>query len=416
MERRGFTRGVARIQGRSRGLIVLVAGASLVLAACSSSGGGSSSPGGATTVKIAGICDLSGALATFGHFCQQALNFAASQENANGGFTVAGKKYKLAVSVTDGKSDPTASVAAARSYMSKGYKYIFGPDTDVTGSQVLGATANQNVLEFAGGASDHAIMGTPGHTLQFGVLQPDPLWQGTSITVLKQMGITSGLVAIVYPSDVGQSEGPSFQKVLEAAGYQAKVYLYPPDTTDFRSVLTRVKADHPAVVLQGYSVAQGLPITKTVISLGVAPAVIGIGETPAQVPAVIAQSQGSFPLVWGSVIAERSMDPTTTPEFATFVKSWQAYSKQSPNSPEAQTVIWFYDPVGMLVKAMQMAGTVTDPKAIAVKLHTFSSSNPYKGALDDWYNSDNILVRGSDIALYKDGKTTWTYQPPPAGS
>jgi branched-chain amino acid transport system substrate-binding protein len=398
-------------------IAVSLACAGLLVAAsgCASSAGGSAAAG-ASTVKFAGICDLSGDLATFGHFCKQSLTLAVHEVNSAGGISVGGQKDKVSLTVVDGRSDPTASVAAARNLVSQGVKYIFGPDTDVTSSQVLQATANSDVMEFAGGSSDQAIIGTSGHTLQFSVLQPNALWQAAVLSVLKKMGISSGTVAIVYPSDVGQTIAPQFQKILTGAGFQAKVYLYPPTTTDFRSVLTRVKAAHATVLLQGYSVQQGLPVTRTALQLGVARAVIGVGETPDQVPGAIAKSQGSFPLLWGSMIAERSMDPTTTAQFEKFVRLWQGYFHQSPDLPEAQTVVWFYDPVGMLVKAMEKAGTVTDTKAIAKELHSFTASHPYQGALTDWYNAQNVLIRGSDYAVYRDGKAVWTYLPPPANS
>ena len=388
------------------GLIVAVT-------ACASSSGGSSASQG-TTVKLGGICDLSGDLETFGQFCQQSLQLAVHEVNQAGGISVGGHKYKIALKVVDGRSDPTASVAAARNFVSEGYKYIFGPDTDVTSSQVLQATANTGVMEFAGGSSDQAIIGTPGHTLQFSVLQPNSQWQSAVLPLLKKMGIASGTVAIVYPSDVGQTIAPQFAQILSAAGYQPKQFLYPPTTTDFRSVLTRVKAAHPAVLLQGYSVQQGLPLTTGALQLGVAGAVIGVGETPAQVPETIAKSQGkSFPLVWGSMIAERSMDPTTTAQFGKFVRLWENYFHLSPNLAEAQTVIWFYDPVGMLVKAMETANTVTNTTAIAKALHSFTPAHPYQGALTDWYNSRNVIIRGSDYGVFRNGRSQWTYLPPP---
>jgi branched-chain amino acid transport system substrate-binding protein len=391
------------------GCIGLLAAAS----ACGSSSGGSGASQ-ATTVKIGGICDLSGDLATFGQFCRQSLELAVHVVNQAGGISVGGHKDKIALTVVDGRSDPTASVAAARNFVSEGYKVIFGPDTDVTSSQVLQATANTGVMEFAGGSSDQAIIGTSGHTLQFSVLQPNSQWQSAVLPLLKKMGISSGTVAIVYPSDVGQTIAPQFAQILSAAGYTPKQFLYPPTTTDYRTVLSRVKATKPAVVLQGYSVQQGLPLTTTALQLGVANAVIGVGETPAQVPEAIAKSQGkSFPLVWGSMIAERSMDPTTTPQFGKFVRLWQGYFHLSPNLAESQTVIWFYDPVGMLVKAMEKAGTVTNTTAIAKALHSWTPANPYQGALTDWYNSRNVIIRGSDIAVFRDGTAQWTYLPPP---
>jgi hypothetical protein len=76
-------------------------------------------------------------------------------------------------------------------------------------------------------------------------------------------------------------------------------------------------------------------------------------------------------------------------------------------------VIWFYDPVGMLVKAMETANTVTNTTAIAKALHSFTPAHPYQGALTDWYNSRNVIIRGSDYGVFRNGRSQWTYLPPP---
>lgn len=405
-----------RYGGSSRRWAVVAGLAALALTAagCSSSGSGSGSGGssGSSQITMGAVIDLSGQLASFGKDCQQGFQLAADQINGAGGFTVAGHKYTIKTEVKDGQSDPTASVAAARGFVQGGVKFLFGPDTDATSLQVLGVTKNSDVLEFAGGAVDQSLIGHSGHQLAFGVITPNPAWEGSVIPLLKSMGITSGTVDILYPDDTaGQGVKPQFSQILTSHGYQAKAYLFPPTTTDFRSLVARAKADHPVAILEGYSAEWGLPITQAVVQLSAAKAVVGVDQTANDVPLVIAKSSGgTFPLKWGSMAADQQAAEPTTAGAAAFQKTWVKYLHQQPSADVSQIAIWFYDAVLNVVAGMQKAGTVTDTTAIANAIRSMT----FHGAETVHYTSQNLPIHGTDIAVLNGSQVKYTYVPPPS--
>lgn len=381
-------------------------------AGCASSGASSSGSSGSSQITMAALLDLSGQLASFGKDCQQGFQLAADQINGDGGFTVKGHKYTIKTEVMDGQSDPTASVAATRSIMQQGVKFLFGPDTDATSLQVLGVTKNSDVLEFAGGAVDQSLIGHPGYKLDFGVITPNPEWEGSVIPLLHSLKINSGTVAILYPDDTaGQGVKPQFTQLLTSHGYQVKAYLFPPSTTDFRSLVARAKASHPVAILEGYSAEWGLPITQAAAQLSAAKAVIGVDQTPEDVPLVIAKSDGgTFPLKWGSLAADQQAAEPTTPGAVAFQKTWVKYLHQQPSADVSQIAIWFYDAVLNVVAGMQKAGTVTDTTAIANAVRSMT----FHGAEVVHYTPQNLPIHGTDIAVLNGTKVKYTYVPPPA--
>jgi branched-chain amino acid transport system substrate-binding protein len=402
---------------RHRAVAVAAAVTALAVTAagCSSSSdssGGTSGSSGSSQITMGALLDLSGQLASFGKDCQLGLQLAADEVNGGGGFTVSGHKYTIKMNIQDGQSDPTASVAATRTFMQQGVKFLFGPDTDATSLQVLGLLKNSDVLDFAGGAVDQELIGHPGYTSVFGVITPNPEWEGSLIPLLQKLNIDSGTVAILYPDDTaGQGVIPQFTQILTSHGYKAKGYLFPPTTTDFRSVVALAKASHPVAILQGYSAEWGLPITQAAVQLSAAKAVIGVDQTPEDVPLVIAKSSGgTFPLKWGSMAADQQAADPTTPGAVAFQKTWVKYLHQQPSADVSQIAIWFYDAVLNLVAAMKKAGTVTDTTTLANTIRSMT----FQGAETVHYTSQNLPIHGTDIAVLLGNNVRYTYVPAPS--
>ena len=400
---------------RHRAVAVAAAVAALAVTAagCGSSGSsGASGSSGSSQITMGALLDLSGQLASFGKDCQLGLQLAVDQVNGAGGFTVKGHKYTIKTEIEDGQSDPTTSVAATRTLMQQGVKFLFGPDTDATSLQVLGVLKNSDVLDFAGGAVDQELIGHPGYTSVFGVITPNPEWEGSLIPLLHQLNIDSGTVAILYPDDTaGQGVIPQFTQILTSHGYQAKGYLFPPTTTDFRSVVDRAKASHPVAILDGYSAEWGLPIAQAAVQLSAAKAVIGVDQTPEDVPLVIAKSSGgTFPLKWGSMAADQQAADPTTPGAAMYQKTWVKYLHQQPSADVSQIAIWFYDAVLNVVAAMKKAGTVTDTTLLSNTIRSMT----FQGAETVHYTSQNLPIHGTDIAVLVGSKVKYTYVPAPS--
>jgi branched-chain amino acid transport system substrate-binding protein len=402
-----FANGLAR----ARAGLVAVALA-VAIGACGGSGAAQPQAGG--TVTFGGLCDLSGRLAVYGSQCNDALQLAVKDVNNTGGFVVGGKKYTLAVDIQDSKSDPTAAVAAAQTLVrDKGYKVLFGTDTDGGALQVVGATKGTGVLQFSGGGSIQSLANTPGYETLFGVLLPNAFWIGNLSRALTELNISSGLVVFVYPDDSsGNTVVPIEENFVKSKGYTTQHFMFPTDTTDFRSVMTKVKALHPAAVVSGYSATYTLPVAQATVDLEAAPALIAVGATPDQVPLKIAKQTGKpFPIPWVTLQAERILEYPTS---AGMTKLRDSYVKGTGKDPVGQeTLIWWYDPVHMVVKAMEQAGTTTDTKAITKKLEVMH----YNGALQDvHYTANHLPVYGVDMGVLVSGNLRWVTLSPPAGT
>jgi branched-chain amino acid transport system substrate-binding protein len=383
-------------------------------AASSSAASGSAGSSSATPITFAGLFDLSGQLASFGKYSEQGLQLAADQVNGEGGFTVAGHKYKIKLDIADGRTDPTASVAAVRNFLQNGDKFLFGPDTDATSLQVLGVLKGSGVLQFLGGAADQTLIGHAGYTTAFGVVTPNALWEGNVVPVLKRLKIASGSkVAILYPDDTaGNAAAPQFSKILQAAGYKPSTYLFPATTTDFRSLVSRAAAQHPAAILEGYSSQWGLPITQAAVQLKAAKAVVGVVQTAQDVPLTIAKSSGgTFPLAWGDLAADQQAQDPTTSGMKTMRQTWIKYFHTAPTADNSTIAVWFYDAALNAVAGMEKAGTVTDTTAIAKAIRSLT----FKGAETIHYTSQNLPVHGTDYGILFGGAQRYYYAPPPSG-
>jgi branched-chain amino acid transport system substrate-binding protein len=395
-------------RGKSVAIVSTIVGAALTLAACSSSGGTSSSGGGSGTVKIGAVFDLTGNLSQFGTASQTAVKMAISKLNGAGGFKVNGKTYKLSLEVIDGKSDVTATLAAARKLTSDHVSAIFGPDTDLTSIQTIGLLASSKTIEFMGGSADQPLLKT-GHPLQFNILPLNAEYEANIIPLLKDEGVTSGKVMLVYPNDqIGQGVLPTYKPILEDHGYTIEPLLFPSDTTDFASVVTRIKSENPAAVIEGYATPFELPLTKAMVTQDLNVPLIGVSNAPSAVPLAIAQQTGKpFPMKWGSLLADENLIQPTSPGMTALRAEYTKFTGSAPDTASAQYTDWFYDAVGLLAQSMTQANSVTDVSAIAAKINAAH----YVGA-ESWSFQDHHLVRGTDIATLIDGKTTWTYIPP----
>jgi branched-chain amino acid transport system substrate-binding protein len=372
-------------------------------------GGGSEQATTAQTVNIGAICDLSGRLATFGNACKDAMNLAVNQINGNGGFKVGSQAFKYNVTVVDGRSDATASVAAANGLIhDQNIKFLFGPDTSPTSLQVNALIKGGDQIEFTGGSSPQAILGTPGYENLFGVILENETWVGPVLPMAQALKIKSGgRIAVVYTDDAaGTSVVPIFEKILKGAGYTVDVYRYPTTTTDFHPLMTRIKGTNPDCIVAGFAVSAELPMARAIIELNAAPCLIDVGARPADIPLKIAQETGKpFPIAWASLNSIPSVEAATTPGMVKYKAYYVKETGKDPTAAEATYTVLFYDFPGMLAKAMVKAKTVSDIAAIRKQLETLQYND---GALANLhFNPKHIAIYSMDNATVIDGKTTW---------
>jgi len=379
----------------------------LLLAGC---GGGGSPATSSGIINIGAICNLTGALATFGAGCKDGMNLAVNQINGSGGFKVGNTVYKYNDTIVDGQSNPTDAVAAANGLIhDQNIKFLFGPDTSPTALQINALIKGGDVIEFTAGAAPQAILGTPGYELLFGVVLQNQTWTSAVVPMTKALNIKSGgKIAIAYTDDaVGTAVVPLFEAALKGAGFTTDTYKFPSSTTDFHALMTRIKGTNPDCILAGYQVPAELPMARAILDLNAAPCLMDVTASPTDIPLKIAAETGKpFPIPWGGLHSQPSVDAATTPGMAKYKAFFVKQTGEDPTTAQATYTTWFYDFPGVLAKAMQEAGTVTDTKAIAQKIATIQYND---GALANLrFNSKHIALYSMDNCTVINGQTTWS--------
>ena len=80
------------------------------------------------TVKLGEIEAQTGALNTYGWMSSQGVRMAVDKINKSGGFTVAGKKYKLQLINPDTQGNPQQALIELKKMLEQQHvKYVFGP-------------------------------------------------------------------------------------------------------------------------------------------------------------------------------------------------------------------------------------------------------------------------------------------------
>src|SRR5262249_8076989 len=150
-----------------RSIALLAVAATLGLAACSSSGGSSS--GGSTsgsssaaasgkTIEIGMDAESGGPLASFGLSFLQAAKAGVEYVNKNGGVTINGTKYNMALDICNDNSDQTQVAACAtKLVVTNQDKFMFGGLADF-GPIVRGITEPNKAIYFSTGSAVAALM------------------------------------------------------------------------------------------------------------------------------------------------------------------------------------------------------------------------------------------------------------------
>jgi ABC-type branched-subunit amino acid transport system substrate-binding protein len=392
--------------------------ATTVVCAAATIAAGSVSAAPVTNVTIGGLCNLSGALAAFGAACQDGLNLAVDHINNSKNFTYRGTKLHFNLVVEDGRSDPAAAVAAATDLIeNKHINFLFGPDTSGVSLQVAAYTRTTNVLQFSAGSAIQAVLGTPGYERVFGLVAAGSQVMGASVPVLKRIGISGGTIALVFPDDpAGNQNVGDTKKALDAAGYKSRTYLFPPGTSDFRALLSRIDGDgKPAAIIAGYSPTWLLPLGRAInASPDSTGAYIAFGGLPTQVPLAIQNETGKpFAIPFATLNSQPNLGNATTPGARRLSALYVQNVKKDPRTLFATGTFWYYDSMGLLAKAMAKAKSINNTNKIAKAVSTLH----YTGALNDYhFSKKHIAVYGTDYALVRNGKVTWVFAPAPKGA
>lgn len=245
-----------------------------VLAGC---GNASSGSGKSDTIKVGLNYELSGPVATYGQSLSSGIELALEEINKNGG--VLGKQLE-AVKVDNKSENAEAANLATKLATKDKVVAILGPAT--SGNTKAAATAATNCkvpLISASATADDTTLDKNGNVLDyiFKTCFSDS-FQGVIMGEFASGDLAKKNAAVLIDSGSDYSKGlsESFKETFTAKGGTIVTEeAYAAKQTDFKAVLTKIKASNPDVLfIPGYYEEVGL-IVKQARELGLNVPVLG---------------------------------------------------------------------------------------------------------------------------------------------
>ncbi|MDR3600192.1 MAG: ABC transporter substrate-binding protein [Desulfosporosinus sp.] len=352
-----------------------------------------------TPIKVGGNLELSGGTAMFGQAAKNAITLAFDQQNAKGG--VLGRQLELVAA--DNKSDAGESTAAVTKLVTQ--DKVVAVIGSMTSSVTLAAVpvVTDNKIPMISPSGTNAKLTVDPATGQvrpwiFRACFIDP-FQGQvgANFALTNLKAKTAAVIIDQKSDYSKGLADAFVTNFKKGNGQitgTEQYVAGSDK-DFRSILTRIKAENPDMVwLPGYYQEVGL-IVKQARELGMMmPFMGGDGWDDPQL----------FNIAGNDVLNNTFyVDHVATddPALATFVSDYKAKFNSVPNAMGALG----YDAANMLIKAIDDAKS-TDPEKLRTALENMKGFKGVGGDITIDPKTHNPQ-KSAVIIANKNGKPTF---------
>jgi branched-chain amino acid transport system substrate-binding protein len=322
-------------------------------------------------LKIGVVAAESGSFVSAGNTIVAAANLAAKQINDAGGIKVGGKTYKIKLYIRDNRTDVNVTIASARELVEDvGVKAIWGTETHDFSVSMAKITGPAKVLQFSGNSSLGAVLDdksvAPGGWLHY-TFQTEPQeWQRSGSTAKGVLSLLTPLMAhppkhsVVFVGNdaTGQYLSSHYVKALEAEGQQVDLVKYPPDTTDFAPLLTRIKGMNPDIVHFWYNGDSTLTAFPQALKLDVAPAYFLFGVDPGiyqerQLKSDKPVTLSCVPVCWGS---------SPYPEVQNYFKNYFALG--AAKGPQSSVSLLYYDYFFMYAKALEAVDSIDKPDEV----------------------------------------------------
>lgn len=347
-----------------------------------------------TVVKIGHVAPMSGGQAHYGKDNENGARMAVEDLNAKG-VVVGGKKVKLELVAEDDAADPKQGTAVATKLCDAKVQGVVGhlnSGTTIPASKVY----NDCGLPMITGAATNPKLTQQGFKNVYRIIANDnALGAGLALHAANNLKVKT--VAIVDDRTAyGQGVAEVFKKTAMAKGIQVVDEQYTNDkATDFTAILTAIKSKKPDAIFYGGMDTQGGPLLRQMEQLGLTDVKVFGGDGICT--AELAKNSGGAKTLGNVVCAEGGASLEKMPSG----KTWKArYDAKYPGQFQVYSP-YTYDAVGVLVDAMQRAGS-TDPKVYGPLL--FQSD--YQGVTSKIaFESDGELKNPAmTLYVYKDGK------------
>jgi branched-chain amino acid transport system substrate-binding protein len=270
------------VSSRKVAVAAAIAAGSLLVAGCASKTEPSTTgAAGSGPLAIGASVSLTGKLAREGQLTKEGYQLCQDKVNAQGGVDIGGKKVKLAIQYQDDTSKPDVAAQLVDQFNDKGVKMILSSYGSAnTEAQAAVVERNGQVMVDSAGA-DNKIFGK-GYKRTFAVLSPATEYAAAIVKAINDLATPKPKSVVFLSADDGFSKSVTEGGIKSAKSLGFTVLdpqYFTNGTSDVSSALTKVKGQHPDVIIGSVHLVEGVAIVKQSKELGVSPA--GFGETVA---------------------------------------------------------------------------------------------------------------------------------------
>jgi len=320
------------------------------------------------TIKVGFNVELSGPGAFFGASRLIGANVAVDDINSAGGVQVGDQSYQLELVVDDNRTDATYGVQGAENQAEEEVLWAVPPDFGFEAAYEI--YKENEILTVANGGVAAQLLtdDAPGNPLLFFEFLTyhqtvEHYYQG-----LRALAPDVTTVAALLPDEAnGRTFAEAFEEYAPQYGFEfVGAELHPPDAEgDFSTYLTNLKALEPDAIYLGYYPQVVIPGAEQAANLDAADVLF----TDLYLPEDFAEVDFSgyplisFQIAWAFSPSVQPQDP----EDLELVEKLNAEAGGEPYLTAAASAAYIAD-VTMVAEAVEQAGTIDDPNAIAQAL------------------------------------------------
>jgi branched-chain amino acid transport system substrate-binding protein len=336
-------------------------------------------------IKIGHVAPLTGGIAHLGKDNENGARLAIEEINKKG-LTIGGQKITLELDAQDDAADPRQATQVAQKLVDDKVVAVVGHLNSGTSIPASKIYSDAGIVQISPSATN------PTYTLQgfkttYRVVATDAQ-QGPALANYASKGLKAKSVAIVDDATAyGQGLANEFEKQAKANGVTVLSHDATNDkAVDFRAILTKIKGEHPDVIMYGGMDATGGPFAKQAKQLAITSKVLaGDGVCTDKLSDLAGDATDNI------ICSIAGMPLEKMAGGAAFQKRYVARF----NQPIQIYAPFTYDAVYIIVDAMKRANS-TDPAKILAEM----PSTDYHGVLGETqFDSKGDLKQGV-ISLY----------------
>ncbi|AOK17514.1 branched chain amino acid ABC transporter substrate-binding protein [Burkholderia cepacia] len=340
---------------------------------------------GVRVVKIGHAAPLTGSIAHLGKDKENGARLAIEEINALG-LTIDAHPVRLELVAEDDAADPKVGTQVAQKLVGDRVVAVVGHLNSGVSIPASKIYSDAGIVQISPSSTNPAYT-KQGFKTTYRVVATDAQ-QGPALASYALHALHAKRFAVVDDATAyGKGLADEFEKTVKAAGAQIVAREATNDrATDFKAILTKIKRDHPDVIMYGGMDATGGPFAKQAMALGIGAKILGGDGVCTDKVVELAGNA-----VQNLVCSQAGLALSRMEKGADFEKKYE----DRFHTPVQIYAPFTYDAVYVIVDAMKRANSIEASKVLAAM-----PSTDYRGVIGHIVFAPNGDLKEGAITLY----------------